>query len=250
MRLCRTLLLTGLTTIATGYSAQANLVVNGSFESGHFQVSGPYGDPGTAHVLWGSQVIQGWSVTGGYGGDIAWLRNSSLSQGNPWALQAAEGNYFLDLTGYYNDHYSRVGGVGQSISTTAGQSYTLSFDLGSSYYYDGSKLNSGVEVLINGLPTYRYFAVDADLSDASGYHNHWQHLTFSFAAQNSTTQILFRGVNPDGTVHLGLDNISMFPATLLGPESLVPESSTYLAGAMLLVPFGVAAFRKVRSKQA
>jgi hypothetical protein len=250
MRLCRPLFLASLVTVATGYSAQANLVVNGSFETGSFQVSGPYGDPGTDQVLWGSQVIQGWSITGGYGGDIAWLKNSSLSQGNPWALQASDGNYFLDLTGYYNDHYSRVGGVGQSISTTVGQSYAVSFDLGSSYYYDGSKLNAGLEVLVNGLPVYRYFTADADLSDTPGYHNHWQHLTFCFVAQDGNTRILFQGVNPDGTVHLGLDNVSMCPTTLLGPESVVPEPSTCLAGAILLVPLGIAAIRKTRSKQA
>jgi hypothetical protein len=69
----------------------------------------------------GSTAIPGWTTTNGT--FTAWIQN-----GNPWAIPASDGSFFLDLTGYSDS--GTYGGVTQSFATTIGAQYTLTFDLG------------------------------------------------------------------------------------------------------------------------
>jgi hypothetical protein len=98
------------------------LISNGSFETASGDSSLPTGNG--SQLLSGSTAIADWTVFGGPGFDgVAWLPN-----GNGYGVSTPFGNYFLDLTGYNDDQ--PYFGVEQTITTVAGQNYTLTFDLG------------------------------------------------------------------------------------------------------------------------
>ncbi len=103
-------------------AAQANLVVNGSFEN-----TTGFVDNGqdTMSLLVGSTTMTGWTVVGD---SLAWIGPT-----NPFALTASNGSYFLDLTDYSAN--CPCGGVTQLIATSTGSTYRLTFDLGGSSQY-------------------------------------------------------------------------------------------------------------------
>jgi len=70
----------------------------------------------------GSTAITGWASVGD---TLAWI-----GTGNPWGLSANDGARFLDLTDFAAG--APFGGVVQTVATSPGASYVLSFDLGSS----------------------------------------------------------------------------------------------------------------------
>ena len=89
--------------------AHANLITNGSFETGAYVDNGS----GFMNLNSGSTVIDGWLVSTG---NIDWI-------GSLW--QAGEGTRSLDMTG------TNTGGISASTSfaTIIGQLYHLSFAL-------------------------------------------------------------------------------------------------------------------------
>ena len=98
--------------------AEANLIDNGGFELGAFT-----GGTSAENVSNGSTVIAGWTVVASAGINVGWLAN-----GNIFDISTPFGNMFVDLTG--SSDTAPYGGVSQSVATTAGTSYTLTYDLG------------------------------------------------------------------------------------------------------------------------
>jgi len=99
------------------FYAHASLVTNGSFETGSFVDTD--GTPATAMSLaLGATDMTGWAV---FGDKVTWIKEPSFG------LTAPDGEYFLDLTDYQSG--SPFGGVRQTIATTAGQAYRVSFQL-------------------------------------------------------------------------------------------------------------------------
>ncbi len=224
--------------LAASFAAKADLVFNGSFEdlSSTFV---PGVDAGTMSLPNGSTAIPGWQVLNVFGGDIAWQKSSDVAGGNPWGLKASQGNMFIDLTGYSNDSGSPFKGgiqLATTIPTTIGQTYRLTFDLGSSLAYDPG-VNPVVLVSVTGNPAVQGFTGNGSLPDAGGFANHWENKTYLFTAVGTSTTLSFTGATP-GTEHvLLLDNVSL---------TAVPEASTVLAGVLLLLPLAVSAVRIVR----
>ncbi|MFT3988168.1 DUF642 domain-containing protein [Aestuariivirga sp.] len=110
------LALVGVVIVAASAPAYANLVQNGSFETGI--------TPGGFTTVFNgdSTSIDGWTVTG----------NSVDYIGSYWA--ASDGSRSIDLSG--ND----VGGLTQTISgLNVGQSYTLSFDYAANPDFTGPR---------------------------------------------------------------------------------------------------------------
>ena len=67
--------------------------------------------------------MPGWTVIGGtaVGNDgVAWLSNA-----NSYGLTAETGSYFVSLAGYRDN--APYFGVSQTVATTVGQSYALTF---------------------------------------------------------------------------------------------------------------------------
>jgi hypothetical protein len=205
------------------FAASANLIVNGSFESGSF-VDNTTQD--TMNLTPGSTAITGWTVTTAA---LAWIGPS-----NPFGLSASDGSYFLDLTGYHdNEPY---GGVAAStaVSTVIGQQYLLKFDLGSDQGYDTQ--SPSVQVNLNGNAAGTFTA-----GPIAGANNRWETFNFGFTALTTSTVIEFDGVGADNQKYIGLDNVDM---------TAVPEPTTIIAGALLLLPFGASTLRMMRKHRA
>jgi hypothetical protein len=220
--------------------ATANLIVNGSFEDGNFA---PNRDSGTMQLFNGATDITGWTVNGGgggAGGDVAWELNANQSGGNPWGFYASQGTHFIDLTGYANDGNNPHGGVNlsQTVNTIAGQSYYLSFDVGSSHAYSGSA-NPVVQVTVNGTPATYIFTGNVSLPDAAGSNNHWQQAGFVFTSTGGPATIDFLATTLGGDNVIDLDNVSL---------TAVPEPTTIISGALMLLPFGASTLRILRRK--
>lgn len=173
--------------------ASANLVTNGSFESGGYIPSS--NDTMTLSV--GSTVMDGWTVTEDF---IAWI-----GPANPWSLLANEGDFFLDLTDFSTGF--PFGGVSQTIKTDKGQSYELSFDLGSSNRWGRP---SAIEASAAGTS-------NTFTSNTVGGISDWDRFSMVFTANSESTTISLTGTT--GSRYIGLDNVSVsavpVPAALL-----------------------------------
>ncbi len=182
--------------LLTAPAAQANLLTNGSFESGAFINQGnDTMSPGA-----GSTVITGWTVIT----DVtAWIGPS-----NPFGLLASDGSYFLDLTNYQTG--APFAGVAQTIATVAGATYSLSFDLGGSTYW--GRPDSIVASAAGNSMTFT--------TPATGTNNDWYHEAMPFVATSTSTTITLQGAS--GIQYIGLDNAVV--EFVSGP---VPEPGTW-----------------------
>jgi hypothetical protein len=185
-----------LATILAVGSAQANVLTNGSFELG---TPSPDGN-GSTNVLSGdSTTITGWTVLGPTDPrGLSWDVTSSFG------LFAQQGNYFLDLTGYRdgNGYF----GVKQTIATTPGTQYLLSFYLGSDPRYG---LQDGITATASAGPTSATFTSTNNGSTLSL----WQLETMLFTATGTSTDITLLGASANPS-YIGLDNVSVNPTPL------------------------------------
>jgi hypothetical protein len=206
-----------LATLGVGTANAANLLSNGSFEDTTNFVN--QGNDTMVVNVGDNTTLPGWTVISN---QLAWLGPT-----NSFALTASDGSYFLDLQSY-NDA-GTFGGVSQSISTVLGQSYTLSYELGSSTQWgvpDGITACAG--------------ATCATSSFAATGLNQWAGETLSFTGTGNPMVISLTGVS--GFAYIGLDDVSVV-------TSGVPEPATW---AMFLVGFGAIGWtlRNARSKGA
>ena len=180
---------------AGGASAQANLLTNGSFESGAFVNQGN----DTMSLAAGSTVITGWTVVTD---TTAWIGPT-----NPFGLSASNGSFFLDLTNYQPG--SPFAGMSQTVATTPGATYSLSFDLGSSTFWGRPD-----SITASAAGTSQTFT-----SPSTGGNNDWQSVSMQFVASSATTTVLLQGAS--GINYIGLDNVDV--EFVSGP---VPEPTT------------------------
>ncbi|HEX2038095.1 MAG TPA: DUF642 domain-containing protein [Acidimicrobiales bacterium] len=169
---------------ATSASA-ADPFVNGSFEDGSMQPSGPswmsvgYGaDPGTA--------ITGWTETGD---GVDWHFNTA----NPNEPTAQDGQRSVDL--------NLSGAIEQSATTTPGTVYTLSF------HYAGHPFCVG-----SGTANAVVTAGAATTTVTSSGTNTYTLGTLAFTATASTTTVKFAGAGSVGGFGCGgvvVDNVSI-----------------------------------------
>jgi streptogramin lyase len=193
-----------------------NLLVNGSFELGSFV--NQEGANVAMQLYPGATNILGWTVTGTAGYGLGWLGpNDNLG------LSAADGNYFLDLTGYHDS--VPYNGVSQTVATTIGQRYSVSFEIGYSAAYDS--FPPAVSVAVTGQPTITNTFV------VSGA-NVWETFGFSFTASAANTVLTFTGATPQNVAYIGLDHVVMWAST--GPPVIV-LSAPKVAGGEVTLPF-------------
>ena len=176
---------------ASGIASASNLVVNGDFSADHY-TAGSWDEIST---------LTGWSVIGN---DMAGIGVGYL--GAP--------NQEIDLSG---GHDQGGTGISQLLATTAGQQYSLSFDVytGGGYGYPG-----GVDAFLNG----NQIATDLQGLTGSNASADRQLYTYNFTATGNSTDLMF--MDNHGVVsHVG--NVSV---------QAVPEPSSFLAlGLPLLV---------------
>ncbi len=150
-------------------AAQANLLVNGSFEQGAFVDQGS----DTMSLAAVSTVITGWSVVTD---TLAWI-----GAANTFGLSASDGSFFLDLTDYQAG--APFAGVSQTVATAVGATYTLSFDLGASNFWGRPD-----SLTATAAGTSQTFA-----APATGTSNDWYHEAMDFVATSTSTTILLQG---------------------------------------------------------
>ena len=184
----------------TAAPASAATIINGSFELGT--------DPGASFstLAAGSSAITGWTI-GGAGVDYI---------GGYW--NASDGVRSVDLSAL------SAGGVSQNITTVAGKTYKVTFDMAGNP--DGGFGDKLMVVTSNGFnPQINSFTVGA----ANTHLNMgWQSMSYMFTAGPGTvTNIAFASdeYNPYGPA---LDNIGI---------SAVPEPTTW---ALMILGFGAA----------
>jgi hypothetical protein len=177
-------------------SVRADSVLNGGFET-------PSVPTGSFTHLVGGQTVGAWSVVGT---GVLLVQTAYAEPANgisPFAAQA--GLNSLDLTGYGNQGFTS--GVEQTVQTTAGQAYQLSFFVGrgssSSPLYSTP---ATVDLSINGGPRVGY----TNAAATPGTIN-WKKFTTSFVATGSSTTITFLNGTAAPTTEAGLDSVVLSP---------------------------------------
>lgn len=207
-----------LATLAGAGAANAatELVVNGSFEAN--TISG-----GVQQL----SSVTGWtsSITGGNAFEI----QKGATQGGYSGFNpvAADGIQYLELN---TDRYTSVS---QTISTTAGGTYILSFA-----YSGRPNTAGGANSLMNVYWGNTLLTASPLVGNTTGT---WQTYSGSVTALGSSTALRFESVGPASSPSFGsyLDNVSVVSA--------VPEPGTY---AMLLMGLGLVGFVARRKRSA
>jgi MYXO-CTERM domain-containing protein len=189
--LARLVTLSALALAAAG--AQANLLVNGSFEDGGFVDQGQ----ATMSLAAGSTTISGWTVVTD---TTAWI-----DIGNPYQLTASDGNRFLDLTDFPAG--APFAGMQQAVATLIGASYLLSFDLGSSNAY-----GRPAAITASAAGSSQTFT-----SALTGSNSDWETYSLAFIASSGSTVITLQGQT--GNTYIGLDNAVLIQTAVPEPGS-------------------------------
>ena len=171
--------------------AQAgNLAKNGSFER-------PIAPDGSFLSFNTGDSFKGWTVVGD-AGSVAIINDDFTYC---VALPAAKGHQFLDLTGYSDS----ATGVQQSIKTSPGSTYSVTFFVGNIVGTGNCGTTSTVNLVIDGVPV-GSFTNKAGTGKTAIV---WKKYSTEFTAENATTTIAFiNGDTPDDTAN-GLDGVSV-----------------------------------------
>jgi hypothetical protein len=211
-------------------TASANLVDNGGFDNtgGTFNPITPYATAGYMMVNNGdSTTIPGWPVQNQ---NIAWESQATTLGGTILGTPAA---YWLDLSGVH-DAIPYGGVVGTTIPTVSGDWYTLSFEVGKGL---GQSPDSVVMYAAAGNQSGTFTDTQ---TDPGGLNTVWQTFSLSFQATASSTIITLQATDANsGNAFVGLANVTV-----------VPEPTTMIAGALLLLPFGASTLRIFRRRTA
>jgi hypothetical protein len=238
--------------VAAVPAARANLIVNGSFETPLFPSSsscGPFND--CLGYLVGDEIgawfippspIGGWFVVGNGGAPgksvVLLLDNNydepDTNSGGTLNFHVADGFHALDLTGEGNQGLTN--GVKQTIASTPGHSYEISFYVGNQYdLAPGYGATSSIGFYINGG------FVDAYSNSANAVEDvTWQQFKYDFTALENLTTFAFLNNTPVGDNFAGLDNVVVSEVTS------VPEPASIGVFGLGAFVFAVARRRKLR----
>lgn len=209
-------LATVLMLAAASSASASNLLTNGGFDD-PTGFSPPSNNTMSLGV--GATTMTGWTVVNG---SLAWIQTP-----DPFNLNPTSPSFFLDLTDYRDA--SPYGGVTQLLSTTAGNTYVLSFDLGSSLQY-----NVPDSITASAGATSATFT-----STNTSQNDIWEHHTLQFTAgAGPTTLISLVGNNAAGA-YIGLDSVSV------ELQTAIPEPATW---AMMILGFAGIGFVAYRRK--
>jgi choice-of-anchor C domain-containing protein len=187
--------------------ANANLILNGSFETGP--------DPGGYWVTLsaGSTAIDGWEVTRG-----------GLDYKNYW--EASDGDRSLDL-----DNSPGFGGIKQEFTTTAGWDYLVTFDIAGNPFlgYEDPAIK---HMRVAAAGDFNDFSFDVTGHDFDNMG--WQPCSWQFTAIDSLTTIEFYSLDSDEggySAHCGptLDNVSIVEIPIPEPATIALLSLGALA---------------------
>lgn len=183
---------------ASALTAQgANLIKNGGFEK-------PIVPAGSYTCFNTGKTFPGWTVAGATG-NVCVLSATYTANGFTFSPEA--GSQSLDLTGAGSNTAT---GVSQTIATTPGAAYKLTFWVGNVVdpnAIDGT--TSTVNVLVNGVQVY----TATNSLGAGSTSAVWQMFTATITSLTAQTSIAFINGDPAGDNYNGLDGISIVPQT-------------------------------------
>ncbi|MEM9541682.1 MAG: DUF642 domain-containing protein [Cyanobacteria bacterium P01_E01_bin.42] len=191
-----------LISIAINKPAQANSIINGSFELPN---GGAFCSNST-RVSGGSNFFDGWeTILNG----VEYCQNNPSFQARYGEIQAQDGKRLLDLAFFTTGG----GGLQQNFSTIVGESYNVSF-FGASLTAFGRNGTGELEVSVaDKTEIFDVF----NLKDSLGIED-WQLFTFDFVAISNTTTLSFQN-NQDPLQHFAfLDNVQVKQSVKTVPE--------------------------------
>ena len=210
--------------VCAAFPAQANLLVNGSFEvplapANGFSIFTPSSMPG----------IAGWTVFAPSGGNVILIDDGLASEG--FSFPAEDGTQSLDLTG---DPANLSAGVFQTVATAIGTRYELSYHVGN---ISGGVLGtaSTIDVFVNDVLVTS--STNATPSTAAS----WQLFTLSFVADASATKIAFGNGDGLDDNYNGLDNVVLVEA---------PAETLSEPGGLAMLGLGLAGLAVARRRPA
>lgn len=175
-------------------AANANLIVNGSFEDSNL-------NPGAQWIPMngGNTAITGWTTIGSgidYMGTI---------------LNASDGTRSIDI-----NNLNAGGGIAQTFATNAGWIYTVEFDMSANM--GGSPALKQMSVSADGQS--ELFVFDYIAAGSTPGAPMWERMTFVFIGDGSSATLSFSGVST-GVYGAELDNVVVTgvaptPGTLAG----------------------------------
>jgi hypothetical protein len=161
-------------------SAATNLVKNGNFAIGAPQ----------SGCVAGTTTLTDWTVSAG---------NIDIDSAAPGCsgIEAAQGKYFIDLTGSFAPSEDDVGAISQTITTVVGQEYRLSFYFGGNpqwqeFSYPNDSELKVMAVYLNGAISgvYSVHTAGVSVTDAQ-----WRRHEIRFKATSTSTEITFQSLN-------------------------------------------------------
>lgn len=188
-------------------------VTNPSFELGTFVDDGN----GTDVLGVGSTAMTGWTVVND---QLAWILSP-----NPWGLAAQQGNRFLDFTAYPTG--APFGGVTQTLATTVGDQYLLSYYIGS---YTQRWGGPPVSIQASAAGTSQTCTISTTSTAST-----WTLCSMLFTATSASTPLTLLGTA--GFQYIGLDNVSvddLGPGTVILPPAIPEPASLILLGTGLV----------------
>jgi hypothetical protein len=209
--------------MATALTVNASLILNGDFES-------PVVPPGSANgvltLAYNSTLLPGWTVVGGAGDNV----NLVSAGAGVWPGNSTQ---FMDLNGF-------TGGGGiqsDPIATVNGWAYQVTFNAfnGSLIYPGTAWTGPALSLQASGGPLQVY---NGTTDVPAGYT---EALTYSFTAASTSTTLTFLDQSDTAGQNTGwIDNVAIQP---------IPEPTTILAGALLLLPFGASSLKILHRKR-
>lgn len=199
-------------------ASAANLLTNGSFESGTYT----FGSDGAVGLAVGSPAITGWTV----------VTNTvaPIEASNSYTIVPEDGNVMVDLQGYSDS--SPYGGLTQDVATSPGTEYDLSFWIGvqnSISYAVGP-----ASVTASAGATSQTFT-----NNLTAAGNQWEQFNLDFTASAATTTVTLSGTSTAGGAYIGLDNAVLQAVT--GPgSSTVPLPPAFWTALTVLAALAIA----------
>jgi hypothetical protein len=174
-------------------SAATNVIKNGGFEV-------PAVAAGGFELFSTGQAFSGWRVVGARG-NVAVI--SGKYQGAGITFNAEAGAQWMDLTGLESNLAT---GVAQTVATTRGTEYHLTFWVGNVYNPGGAfGVSSTIKVYVNGV---RKLTATNSLHPAN-HRQAWKEFALTIRATSSRTTISFINGDPRTDNSNGLDAVRL-----------------------------------------
>lgn len=236
--------------------AVASILSNGSFETyAGGSVLFSSGVPGITRfgaTPPDATGIAGWTVAGATADNIV-LHHAPPGDGLPGIAPlgshyrfANDGITYLDLSGADSSHAT----IYQDMATRPGQSYLLSFYLGSSGPYQGPSgpPTNTINVRVDGTLSLWNQTFSAP---APGTNINWQMFSVTFIADSLTTRLSFKDTSVPGTHGQANNDNSYVDSVSVNPVAggAVPEASAILVwGCLSLIGLGLGVSRVRHAK--